>query len=520
MNEKPIERLSFYNGERLNADDFKLEQEYHIRVRRWLNKSLYSAGIAGGLEVSYEAGRVDPQDRPVILVSPGMALDNEGREMIVVEQAEVPIIGRPNPSGQPITGNYLFIQYSEEKRAEESDSMATGAGKVAWGGPSRVRAQPVIGWSDEFPNEGRGRVVLAQVQLDQSCVVQHIFPYPRRYIGPASNMVLPVYALEGERNINQANPGRIYFHIRGRQPNAVTLYLRADKFSTLFYTELGSHNHDEDATGKTGSADPKLLPEKTAHHHAPGSAMVADDGTNGNGINSAHENHGLQGKAAYLGQDPGDPSSHAPHQDRRGWKEHRAGFFLIEPKMYISAEANDGNELVSFYPLGSENPMVPNILEDVGDGKITGGSHKHTITGDTADNEGFTYDHKHTLNASGVSDVEVRSGPALTYLKNLQVYIGRVGDQGVRPPSPDTGSNYLDAILEQLKAARPTIYGQMGQLGEGNGDNGDPLYYHGTGPIRLDLLSPNLSFSDGEYYIDLAVENESGGRILYNLYVE
>ncbi len=40
MNEKPIERLQYYNGQRLEADDLKLEQEYHIRVRRWLNKSL------------------------------------------------------------------------------------------------------------------------------------------------------------------------------------------------------------------------------------------------------------------------------------------------------------------------------------------------------------------------------------------------------------------------------------------------------------------------------------------------
>lgn len=51
MNEKPLERLNYYNGQRLEASDFKTEQEYHIRTRRWLNKSLYTAGIARGLEV-------------------------------------------------------------------------------------------------------------------------------------------------------------------------------------------------------------------------------------------------------------------------------------------------------------------------------------------------------------------------------------------------------------------------------------------------------------------------------------
>ena len=51
MIEKPIDRLNYFNGQRLEATDFKTEQDYHIRVRRWLNKSLYSAGIARGLEV-------------------------------------------------------------------------------------------------------------------------------------------------------------------------------------------------------------------------------------------------------------------------------------------------------------------------------------------------------------------------------------------------------------------------------------------------------------------------------------
>jgi len=40
MTEKVLERLNYYNGQRLEASDLKVEQEYHIRVRRWLNKSL------------------------------------------------------------------------------------------------------------------------------------------------------------------------------------------------------------------------------------------------------------------------------------------------------------------------------------------------------------------------------------------------------------------------------------------------------------------------------------------------
>ena len=57
---------------------------------------------------------LDAKGRPVILVTPGLALDMDGREMILVEEAEVPIMGRPNKVGEAIPGNYLYIQYHEE----------------------------------------------------------------------------------------------------------------------------------------------------------------------------------------------------------------------------------------------------------------------------------------------------------------------------------------------------------------------------------------------------------------------
>jgi len=194
----------------------------------------------------------------VIVVSPGLALDMDGREIILVEEREVPIMGKPDKAGKGVEGNYLYIQYYEETRAEESENCtprsspgsSTGRGngrkgkeKLAWGGPSRVRATPVLGWSTDFPHESSGKVALAQVEFDAQCQVQNIYNYPRRYIGPASNAMVRQYALEGERHIDKDNPGRIYFHIRGRQPTAVTLYLRAEKFSTLYYTEMGEHNH-------------------------------------------------------------------------------------------------------------------------------------------------------------------------------------------------------------------------------------------------------------------------------------
>src|SRR5574342_291388 len=112
MNEKPIERLNYFNGLRLEAGDLKVEQEYHMRVRRWLNKSLFSAGIAEGLEV-----RPNPGNPQQILVSPGLALDAEGREIILLEEEAVDVKGKASPREGQVDGNYLTIQYREETLA-------------------------------------------------------------------------------------------------------------------------------------------------------------------------------------------------------------------------------------------------------------------------------------------------------------------------------------------------------------------------------------------------------------------
>ena len=545
MNEKPIERLNYYNGQRLEADDLKLEQEYHIRVRRWLNKSLYSAGIADGLEVKPQLDDGKPTD--MIVISPGLALDNEGREMILLEEARIKVVGQKSEKEGEVEGNYLFIQYREETMAEESDSCAPRSnghkrGQLAWGGPSRVRAKPILGWSYSFPHESSGKVVLAQVELDGDCKVRNVYAYPRKYIGPASNMLVHQYALEGERHIDANNPGRIYFHIRGRQPNAVTLYLRAEKFSTLYYSELGQHNHKPTSAGTMGNANPSL---DWSHFHDLKGATTKNDGADGN-----HTNHKLV--VAYAG--------------RHSYE--KFGSLRVETELMIFPY---GSGALTTIPPGPVAPVPlvrgglvydnilpvlddPNRTDAAGNpdpfqAQITEGNHSHVFTeaaltshplkkgaGNNNIPVSTSYDHNHTLNAdgtignAGVSDVKARSEPdpnktqpkALTYVDHLQVYIGKADTPLPESPNkPSDVDNHTDDILNQLDNAQPTVgwLDLNGQGSLGNGNESHPLAKNGTGEIRLDLLSPNLSFPPGDYYIQLHVDS-GGGRILYNLYVE
>ena len=257
MAEKPLERLNYHNGQRLEAADLKAEQDYHIRTRRWLNKSLYSAGIASGLEIHAEPNTA------FVVVSPGMALDNEGREIILLQEERVEVKGyAPGSEDLKVQGPYITIEYAEETISDEHGSCIIRGTKgkaqstVAWGGPARVRAKPILSLSPFLPYAKSNKIVLAQVEVDTKCNISQINFSVRHYVGASSAATVHQYALEGEREVarvvtkdDHGNDkdvevkARIYFHIRGRQPNGITLYLRAEEVSQLYYTELGLHNH-------------------------------------------------------------------------------------------------------------------------------------------------------------------------------------------------------------------------------------------------------------------------------------
>jgi len=75
------ERLRYYDGEYLRAFDFDAEQAYHLEMRRRLNRTLHLIGIAAGLYLEEDEDSV-PSD-PLFHISPGMAIDALGREILL-----------------------------------------------------------------------------------------------------------------------------------------------------------------------------------------------------------------------------------------------------------------------------------------------------------------------------------------------------------------------------------------------------------------------------------------------------
>lgn len=250
-----LERLNYFNGQRLSASDLRTEQQHHTGMRRVLNRSLYSPGIVVGLEVVPAAPpSTDPQDKHRVIVKRGLAFDHLGREIFLPVDVSVQVMGAPRSAPGVVFGNLLVVSYREQRRHPAQHQCVVGApfkpcsGDLAWGAATRIVADAVFEFVDTWPGDESGKVVLSQIELDDKCVVKRTSPAVRRYAVPAKQQTVRPLSLEGEKDIDQGNPKVLYFHIDGGAPDSALLYLRGLPFSTLYYTELGKHTHKAAAT--------------------------------------------------------------------------------------------------------------------------------------------------------------------------------------------------------------------------------------------------------------------------------
>lgn len=514
MNEKPLERLHFFNGQRLQAEDFRLEQDYHMRVRRWLNRSLYTSGIASGLEVRKVPGS------PSVIVGPGLALDHFGREIILLDERPVPLQGRGI--------HYLTIRYQEDTTARQDaccPPASSSKNHTASGGPSRILAEPVLEWSTRLPHEESGRVLLARVALSAGCKdVKVLDTSVRRYVGAASAAKVKQYALEGVREVDQNNPATIIFHVRGRNPTSITLYLRSEPFPSYFYTELGKHTHGSNVGVGSGA------------HTGPASA-IDDHKHAATGISvGSHQDHTHQTFAwiSKIGLDSvAEITPPANPLDWPNWVAKWAGW-PDGPKWAVISPGTNGPSnapplmLRAITTAGYDAPLVGRSMpseENAGEKvglRLSQETLTHIVGGTTASpttslqtSQFHTHQFSATINEFGV-DSPARSGETLKYVRNLQISIGPTGH--AIPKTTD--------ILRQLADSNPTDWRGKTKLGDGGTTltTVDVLQENGTGAIRLDFL-PDMSFGEGEYVIELSVpagpkDQPNGGRIHYNLYIE
>jgi hypothetical protein len=158
-----LSRVTYFDGERLAATDLN-EAATVQREFRWLhNRSLHNWGIALGFAVQGAKG-----DRQVT-ISPGYALDCQGREIILTETITKAVPARSGDTqGQPLI-YYLVAAYPDDSRLTVLEQRQ---GECDSDGAVRLQERAAIYWKGQGDGavEGGMEIVLAQAKV-QNCVL-------------------------------------------------------------------------------------------------------------------------------------------------------------------------------------------------------------------------------------------------------------------------------------------------------------------------------------------------------------
>lgn len=111
-----IKLVNYYAGQQLRVDDFKDEQSYLIEMRWLHNRSLHTWGISKGLEVN----QVDQRQ---VKINPGIAIDNYGRELVLLKETVIDVVAKAPLSTSDIF--YLTISYPTDSTYSNKCSSRT-----------------------------------------------------------------------------------------------------------------------------------------------------------------------------------------------------------------------------------------------------------------------------------------------------------------------------------------------------------------------------------------------------------
>jgi len=160
-----MKRLNYFHHQFLEERDFQDEQTYQIEMRRRHNRTLHFWGVAEGLAVTRRGDRE-------IVVSPGMAIDKEGREIILPEETVHDLSGFAHMAHAWIT-----LAYHEEHDPQDRHS----AGGIE--GYTRTTETCELAAARQQPSDDGSVITLARVQLNANGHVGEIDSSVRVHAG-------------------------------------------------------------------------------------------------------------------------------------------------------------------------------------------------------------------------------------------------------------------------------------------------------------------------------------------------
>lgn len=154
-----VERLQFFNGQRLFASDLDNLDGFHQQMRWLHNQSLHQPGVGRGYAVRGNKG-----DK-VVVVQEGYAIDKDGREIVLTQPHTEQVPPVAGDDGQPAVYD-LTVTYPSNDDLEISE---TRQGICVSSGAVRRREQPAFCWveigADGQPKDDRLKQDLADASM-------------------------------------------------------------------------------------------------------------------------------------------------------------------------------------------------------------------------------------------------------------------------------------------------------------------------------------------------------------------
>jgi hypothetical protein len=189
-------RMNYFTGEFLNEKDFKDEQQYHIDMLKKHNKNLHSWGIAKGLNI------VIGTNRKSVIIESGMAIDAEGRQIIVESNREKNV-----PDNVTEKELYLTISY-RETRVDSIDNI-TGMEPQY----TRIEEEPHIEFFEKSDFDTSMTLLLAKVILDNNETISKIDQTVRKYAGiKDEDTSISFDPIKGHKHTGTAGDGPVISH--------------------------------------------------------------------------------------------------------------------------------------------------------------------------------------------------------------------------------------------------------------------------------------------------------------------
>jgi hypothetical protein len=163
-----IKRLKYFTHQFLREQDFTAEQAYHIAMRRLHNRSLHGWGVVEGLEVRKKGERE-------ITIEPGIAIDGQGREIVLTTPAI-----RDLSSFDRESHTYVTIAY--EETWDDGDRYFSGGIDDY----TRITESHLIAERKHEPAKDGSVITLARVRLNENGHVHRIDMDIRTTVGARS----------------------------------------------------------------------------------------------------------------------------------------------------------------------------------------------------------------------------------------------------------------------------------------------------------------------------------------------